>query len=472
MDNPIPPGVLIAAPSSGSGKTSITLALLRRFRQLGRPVASIKVGPDYIDPAFHAAAGGRVCTSLDSWAMREATLTQLLQKSGEGADFVLGEGVMGLFDGAPDGRGSSADLARITGWPVVLVVDARGMAASAAAIVHGFKTLDPRLSLAGVIFNRVGSDRHAEMLAKACAPLEVPLLGMVRQDPALALPSRHLGLVQAAEHDGLEAFLETAARDIAGQIDCDRLAALASAHPVGPSESDVTGASRSRPPGIRPLGQRIAVARDTAFAFSYPFLLDAWRAAGAEIALFSPLADEAPDPAADAVYLPGGYPELHAGKLAGNGRTISGLREAARRGAAVYGECGGHMFMGQGLTDAEGIRHAMSGLLPLETSFARETTGRGRRMVLGYRQAALLRDTVIGPAGEAFRGHEFHYARELPLEENRVPEQTAGAAAGLAAGAGDRLFEVKDARGEALSAAGLCQGKVMGSFLHLIDPIA
>lgn len=464
MDNPIPPGVLIAAPSSGSGKTSITLALLRRFRQLGQSVASIKVGPDYIDPAFHAAAGGRVCTSLDSWAMRRTTLTRLLQKSGDGADFVLGEGVMGLFDGAPDGRGSSADLARITGWPVVLVVDARGMAASAAAIVHGFKTLDPNLSLAGVIFNRVGSDRHAEMLAKACAPLEVPVLGTVRQDPALGLPSRHLGLVQAGEHAELEVFLETAARDIAGQIDCDRLAALATARPPDPGEAATPGRSQSRLPGIKPLGQRIAVARDTAFAFSYPFLLDAWQTAGAEIALFSPLADEAPDPAADAVYLPGGYPELHAGKLAGSGHSISGLREAARRGAAVYGECGGYMFMGQGLIDAEGTRHAMSGLLPLETSFARETKGRGRGMVLGYRQATLLQDTVIGLAGEAFRGHEFHYARELPVDENALPGQVAGP--------GDRLFEIKDARGAALSAAGICRGKVMGSFLHLIDPIA
>ncbi|WP_342779256.1 cobyrinate a,c-diamide synthase [Denitrobaculum tricleocarpae] len=464
MDNRIPPGLLIAAPSSGSGKTSITLALLRRFRQLKRSVASIKVGPDYIDPAFHAAASGQACTSLDSWAMRESSVMQLLETAGERAEFVLGEGVMGLFDGAPDGRGSTADLALMTGWPVVLVIDARGMAASAAAILHGFKTFDPRVSIAGVIFNRVGSDRHAAMLAKACGPLDVPLLGMVRNASHLQLPSRHLGLIQANEHEALESFLEAAACDIAGEIDCDRLAVSASARLCKERGGGVSGASRSRQPGLKPFGQRIAVARDTAFAFSYPFLLDAWRTAGAEISLFSPLADEAPDLTADAVYLPGGYPELHAGRLAGNRSFMTGLEESARRGACVYGECGGYMVLGEGLTDAQGVRHAMAGLLPLETSFAPEKTGKpGRRMVLGYRQAALLQDTAIGMAGEGFRGHEFHYARELSVDEPTTPVR--------AVRPGDRLFGLKDAQGQDLADAGLVRGNVMGSFLHIIDTV-
>lgn len=461
-DTNIPPGLLIAAPSSGSGKTSITLALLRRFRQLERPVASIKVGPDYIDPAFHAAASGRVCTSLDSWAMRPASLTQLLQSAGEGAEFILGEGVMGLFDGAPDGRGSTADLALITGWPVVLVVDARGMAASAAAIVHGFKTLDPRLTLAGVIFNRVGSERHAGMLLRACEPLDVPVLGMVRQNNALILPSRHLGLVQAGEHRALESFLDSAARDIAGQIDFGRLAELAGSSTLEARDISGQAAPGSPLPGMPPLGQRIAVARDSAFAFSYPFLLDAWRTAGAEVELFSPLADETPDPKADAVYLPGGYPELHAARLAGNAGFLSGLKDAARRGATVYGECGGYMVLGEGLTDSDGVRHAMCGLLPLETSFAPDQERKTRRrMVLGYRQAVLLRDTPIGLAGGAFRGHEFHYARELSPSKSSTERHSVES--------NDRLFRLKDAHGEDLGAAGLRTGNVMGSFLHVID---
>lgn len=465
MPLPIPPGLLIAAPSSGSGKTSITLALLRRFRQLERPVASIKVGPDYIDPAFHAAASGRVCTTLDSWAMRPASLEQLVRTAGEGVEFVLGEGVMGLFDGAPDGRGSTADLALLTGWPVVLVVDARGMAASAAAIVHGFKTLDPRLALAGVIFNRVGSERHATMLSQACEPLNVPILGFVRQNDQLALPSRHLGLVQAAEHRGLEAFLESAARDIAGQIDCERLAELARSCAQDPGDTSDQGSSASPHPGLKPLGQRIAVARDNAFAFSYPFLLDAWRDAGVEVDLFSPLADEAPDPKADAVYLPGGYPELYASRLAGNAGFLSGLKDAARRGATVYGECGGYMVLGEGLIDADGEHHAMSGLLALETSFARDGGERTkRRMVLGYRHAVLLQNTAVGPAGGAFRGHEFHYARELSPSESITEVRSVGS--------DDRLFRLRDARGDNIGDAGLVRDNVMGSFLHIIDSYA
>lgn len=451
----VPPGLLIAAPSSGSGKTTLTLALLRRFRRLGRAVSSIKVGPDYIDPGFHAAASGRACVNLDSWAMRDSTLLELVCSAGAQSEFVLGEGVMGLFDGAPDGRGSTADLARFTGWPVVLVVDVRGMAASAAAVVHGFASLDPGVSLAGVVFNRVGSARHAESLTTACEKLGIPILGFVPRSKAVDLPSRHLGLVQAGEQEDLEAFLDRAAEEVAGAIDCNRLADLAcSANGAGSAGKEGTG------PGLPPLGQRIAVARDQAFAFSYSFLLEAWRKAGAELSFFSPLADQSPDPASDAVYLPGGYPELHGGRLAGNQRFLEGLRRAAEAGAVLYGECGGYMVLGQGLTDAEGTRHAMAGLLPVETSFAggAEGTRRGRRMTLGYRQAKLLADTPLGAAGAAYRGHEFHYAQEMVTADAVAPAPPE-----------NRLFAVADARGEELETAGRRIGKVMGSFLHIID---
>jgi cobyrinic acid a,c-diamide synthase len=358
----VAPGLIIAAPASGSGKTLVTLALLACLRARGTAVASVKVGPDYIDPAFHSAASGRPCLNLDAWAMRPETLSALAARAGAGAELVIGEGVMGLFDGASDGSGSTAEVALLTGWPVVLVVDAKGMAASAAALVHGFTDYRPELPVAGVIFNRVGSARHAALLAEACAPLGPPVLGALPEAPELDLPDRHLGLVQAAEHPELGAFLTRAAGFADRHLDIEALIARAKPCRL---------ASQAFAPVLPPLGQRIAVACDTAFAFAYPFVLDGWRAAGAEIAPFSPLDDQAPDPAADAVYLPGGYPELYAGRLAANTRFLEGLRAAAARGAVIYGECGGYMTLGRGLIDAQGARHALAGLLPVETRWAR-----------------------------------------------------------------------------------------------------
>lgn len=428
-------GLLIAAPASGSGKTTVTLGLLRHLANGGVAVAPVKVGPDYIDPAFHAVAARRPCLNLDGWAMRPATLAALAAQSGRGADLVVGEGVMGLFDGAPDGTGSTADLAVRTGWTVVLVIDAGGQAASAAATVFGFVRFRPEVPVAGVVFNRVGGPRHAEILRTACAPLGIPVLGCLPKRPDLALPDRHLGLVQAAEHPDLERFTEAAAALMAEHVDVPALTALAAA-------TRLPDAGPAQP--LPPLGQRIAVARDVAFAFAYPAVLDGWARAGASVMPFSPLADEPPPADADAVYLPGGYPELHAGRLADNRRFLDGLRAVAA-GSVVYGECGGYMVLGQGLVDGDGRRHAMAGLLPVETSFA------ARRLHLGYRRAVLTADTPLGPAGTAFRGHEFHFAR-------------------VVAGDGEQpLFRAADASGTGLGAVGNRQGRVVGSFLHLID---
>ncbi|MDJ0981598.1 MAG: cobyrinate a,c-diamide synthase [Kiloniellales bacterium] len=438
----MPRGLLIAAPASGSGKTLVTLALLRYFRDAGLTVGSIKVGPDYIDPAFHRAASGRPCFNLDSWAMRPATLAATLGRASAEAELILGEGVMGLFDGAgPQGLGSTASLAAATGWPVVLVVDARGMGASAAALVEGFLAHRPASGaaapIAGVVFNRVGGPGHADLLRAACAGLPVPVLGCLRRRVGLALPERHLGLVQAVEHPDLEAFLEAAAAAVGADLDLEVLADLARPAALDPG-------NEAGPP-LPPLGQRIAVARDPAFAFAYPALLEGWRAAGAELSFFSPLDDAAPDPAAEAVYLPGGYPELQAGRLAGNHRFLEELRDAAARGAAVYGECGGYMVLGQALIDAEGVSHAMAGLLPVTTSFA------APRLSLGYREVVQAAATPLGPAGAAFRGHEFHYATK---SEGEAPPP---------------LFQARDALGRDLGPLGSCAGRVFGSFIHLID---
>lgn len=419
----------------------ITMGILRAFARGGRRIAAFKTGPDYIDPAFHSAAldldGG--CINLDGWAMDDGMLAMLLGTAATGADLVIGEGVMGLFDGARGmngrGDGSTADLASRLGLPVVLVVDAKGQGASLAALVEGFARHRADVPVPGLILNRVSSEAHATLLQAALAPLGIPVLGAVPQAADLMLPSRHLGLVQARETADLGAIIDRAADLVERHLDLAALVGLA---------RPPTLMQPASAPLLPPLGQRIAVARDDAFAFAYPALLDGWRRAGSEITLFSPLADEAPDPSANAVYLPGGYPELQAGKLAGNARFLGGLRGAALAGAVIYGECGGYMVMGDSLTDADGRAHHMAGLLRLSTSFA------ARKLHLGYRQLRMQGDeSLFGPPDSAYRGHEFHYA-------SIVREQ------------GKPLFAAADAASLALGPMGLRSGRIMGSFVHLL----
>ncbi|MEV8465342.1 cobyrinate a,c-diamide synthase [Fluviibacterium sp. DFM31] len=418
-------GLILAAPSSGAGKTTVTLGLLRALSRQGRPVRSAKSGPDYIDPRFHEAATGQPCVNLDAWAMTPARLRALAA----GPGLLLIEGAMGLFDGAPpDGRGACADLARHLGLPVVLIVDAGRMAQSVAPLVAGFAGHDPRVQVAGVLLNRVGSPRHEVQLRRALTPLGLPVLGALPRVPGLETPSRHLGLVQAAEHGDLECFLDHAADTVASHCDLEALAALSAPLP------SAFPAHRLAPPA-----QTIAVAQDVAFAFAYPHLLADWRAQGAEIRPFSPLADDRV-PEAGFLYLPGGYPELHAGRLAANSRFLSSLRTAAQAGTPVYGECGGYMVLGDGLIDADGQRHQMAGLLRLETSFAH------RKLHLGYRHV----QATHGPMSGAWAAHEFHYATTVRAE-------------------GTPLFTASDAEGTPLPDMGLVQGTVCGSFAHLID---
>lgn len=348
---------------------------------------------------------------------------------------------MGLFDGVGSSeRGSTADLAAHFQWPVVLVVDARHQAASVAALVEGFVHHRGDIEIVGVIFNRVGSARHAAIVTEVTrhALPRVAVLGAVPRDPALALPERHLGLVQASEHGELNGFLDRTAAIVGSAVDLDRLVALAR-----PARLLREAGNTATP--VPPLGQRIAIARDTAFAFAYEHVLEGWRTAGAELTFFSPLSDEAPARDIDAVYLPGGYPELYAGQLAANSTFLDGVRTTAARGAAVYGECGGFMVLGRTVIDAEGQAHAMTGLLPVTTSFAE------RRLHLGYRELELLAATRLGPAGQHFRGHEFHYASLVD----------AGGAA--------PLFRVLDGIGNNIGNIGAIEDRVMGSFLHLID---
>jgi cobyrinic acid a,c-diamide synthase len=430
-------GLVIAAPRSGSGKTTVTLGVLAAFRRRGVAVRAGKAGPDYIDPAFHAAATGAAGVNLDSWAMPPALLGALAGDAAQAAELVIIEGVMGLFDGvaAPPGRtGSTADLARALRLPVLLVLDVSGQSQTAAAVVRGLASHDPGVRIAGVVLNRIGSDRHRRLVAEAIDAVGVPVVGVVPRDAACSLPERHLGLVQPQEHGDLAARLDRLAGMAERHLDLDRIAAMAAL---------LSSSIASCGPALLPPGQRIAVAADAAFTFMYPHLCDGWRRSGAEIVTFSPLADEPPPDDCDACWLPGGYPELHAGMLAEAHRFKDGLRRfAATR--PVHGECGGYMVLGEGLEDAQGKRHAMAGLLGHTTSFA------ARKLHLGYREARLLTDTVLGPAGGTVRGHEFHYAMLVSPGED------------------DALIEVTDAQGQPLGATGGRRGHVSGTFFHAI----
>lgn len=429
-------GLIVAAPRSGAGKTTVTLGVLAGLRRRGLQVQAAKAGPDYIDPTFHQAATGRKSVNLDSWAMRPSLLDALVAEAASGADMLVIEGVMGLFDGVEAARrtGSTADLAAHFGLPVLLVIDVSGQSQSAAALVRGFLLHDPEVKIGGVVLNRVGSERHRKFVADAIAASGIPVLGSVPRDEMIALPERHLGLVQAGEHGDLDERLDHLATMAETHLDLDRILKLAEPARLAEVQSE---------PALPPPGSRIALAQDAAFTFVYPHVLDGWRCAGAEMVAFSPLADEPPPEDCDSCWLPGGYPELHAGRLAAAHKFRDGLaRFAATR--PVHGECGGYMVLGEMLEDANGISHPMAGLLGHATSFAR------RKLHLGYREATLLADSPIGRAGSRLRGHEFHYAA-LVATGNDTP-----------------LVELADGQGQRLGTGGGWRGLVTGTFFHAI----
>lgn len=428
------PGLMISAPASGTGKTTVMLGLLRALVEDGLVVQPFKSGPDYIDPAFHRAASGRASFNLDSWAMGPGLLAAIAGQA-VGAEIVVAEGSMGLFDGVAlagaSGHGSSAETARRMGWPVVLVVDVSGAAQSAAAVALGFQAYAPDLPIAGVILNRVASPRHERLVRLGMEAAGLNVLGALPRRGDLVLPERHLGLVQAVEHPDLDAAIAGYAGFLRAHVD------------VGAIRAAAQGGQIAHPTGlrIRPPAQRIALAQDAAFSFAYPHLVEGWRRAGAEIVPFSPLVDE-DVPEADLVWLPGGYPELHAGLLAGAERFRAGLRRhAASR--PVHGECGGYMALGEGLIDKDGVRHRMAGLLGLVTSYEK------RRMHLGYRRAELVAGMPGFVPGAVLRGHEFHYSTIL--------EQPDAA-----------LARVSDAEGAEVAETGSVRGRVSGTFFHLI----
>ena len=433
-------GLMIAGLASGSGKTMVTLGLLRALARRGKTPAAGKTGPDYIDSGFLSAAAGRKAVNLDQFAMSKPLLAHLA--ADQAGETLIIEGVMGLFDGASGNAGSSAALAEALDIPVILVMDIRHTAQTAAMIAAGIASLLPAGRIAGVILNHVASPRHLALVSEALAAYQIPLFGSVPSRDGLAVPSRHLGLVQAADFDnaGVEQILDHAADLIDEYCDLDAILDAAQKLPAANKAVAALPLPFTSPPAMSPPAKTIAVANDAAFGFAYHHLLAGWQQQGAEIRPFSPLNDEKPADDADFIFLPGGYPELYLPTLSRNRQFLLGLNKAATANIPIYGECGGYMVLGTGITDASGNRFDMAGLLDVETSFA------NKKRHLGYRKFTPVEPFFWdGP----FLGHEFHYTN-------------------VVSASGTPLFTAHDANDQPLGMAGLRKGSVAGSYLHII----
>lgn len=430
-------GLMVAAPRSGSGKTTVTLGLLRVLARRGIKISSFKCGPDYIDPAFHKVATGRSCYNLDSWTMSEQVLSSNFKHGSYGADFVITEGSMGLFDGVAtdgaSGNGASADIAALFNMPVLLVVDASGHSQSAGAVALGFHNFSSDIKIAGVVLGNIASERHYNLAKIGVEKAGIKVFGFLPRGAVPPIPERHLGLVQAGEIKNIEKMIDAVADSIEKYLDIEEI--LASA-----GQLNIPKPKALSP---RPYVRRVAMASDIAFSFMYEHVLADWQESGVEVILFSPLLDEAPDMNADLCWLAGGYPELHAKKLSGNKNFLHGLQTFAAK-KPVHGECGGYMVLGEEIIDADGVEHKMAGLLPLVTSFSK------RKLHLGYRKVTLSDDCPIGKKGNIVRGHEFHYATIIKHGEV------------------ESIGDIEDANGTALGSAGMKSGNVSGTFFHMV----
>ena len=398
----MPRVLVIGGTASGVGKTTVTLGLLEALRRRGLRVQAFKVGPDFIDPAHHALVTGRPSYNLDAWMCGRTAVLECVARHAQDADVVLVEGVMGCFDGA-DATGEEGSTAQIAKWleaPLVLVIDAGAQARSAAAVVLGFERFDPRLTVAAVIVNRVGGAVHAQWLRDAIAgACRAPVVGALARDDALTLPERHLGLVTAAEGVLTAERRAALAAALERSVDIDRLLALAAPLSVG---------APSAAPSPRPPRARIGVARDAAFQFYYEENFERLRAAGAELCFWSPLADAAlPD--VDGLYLGGGYPELHAGRLAANAAVRAAVRAFARAGRPIYAECGGLMYLASTLEDLDGVTHEMVGVLPAGVRML------PRHLCLGYTEVTFTAEAPLGAPDATARGHQFHASTLDPV---------------------------------------------------------
>jgi cobyrinic acid a,c-diamide synthase len=403
--------LVIAGERSGVGKTTVTLALLSFLSQQARRIQSFKVGPDYIDPMFHQWVTGHPCRNLDPVLTSENYVRDCFTHHVRGVDFALVEGVMGLFDGASgrDDRASTAHVARLLQLPVLLVLDCSRLSRSVAAIAHGYRSFDPRIQLAGVVLNRVGSDRHLELLKDALEPLQLPILGILRRQDNITIPSRHLGLVPTAEMIQLNALFDQLAHLAKHCFDWERLLPLLKALPHSPPPP----LSPPHPLASSPI--RLAVARDRAFSFYYQDNLDILQQLGAELAPWSPLSDTALPDNVRGLYFGGGFPEVFAQHLAENISTREAVRKAILTGMPTYAECGGLMYLCEQITNFEGQSWPMVGVLPT-------TTVMGKRLTIGYRQATALQESPLLPVGATVWGHEFHHSQLTTMPEQPLFE--------------------------------------------------
>lgn len=434
---------MVAGTHSGCGKTTIALGLMAALRARGLRVQPFKVGPDFIDPGLHTKVTGRESRNLDGWMIDHPDNRRVFQGLLHGADAAVVEGVMGLFDGY-DGlseAGSSAEMAKLLSIPVVLVVDARSMARSAAALIHGFTRFDPDLKFAGVLFNRIGGAGHLAFLEEALSVNlpDVPVLGGLPREESLTIPERHLGLVTADELILDEAWQQKLVRFIEDHVDIDRL--------LQSGRCDLSVEDPTRPGlSAQAPSATVAVARDAAFCFYYPDNLDLLRSAGADIRFFSPLAGETFPEDADGLYLGGGYPELFAEAISGNGAFMQSLRRAASAGMPIYAECGGLMTLGRNIITREGCSVEMAGLLPFGTRML------SRRKALGYTEVLLREPCLLGEPGLILRGHEFHYSE--------IIEHSGQTGVPLA-------YEIRKRKHEAVRLEGYMNGSVLASYIHL-----
>ncbi len=428
------PRVVIAATQSGSGKTTIVTGFLAALRARGIAAQPYKVGPDYIDPGYHALASGRAGHNLDTWLVPQERLQDIFIRTAQSAELAVIEGVMGLYDGGRKGISSTAEIAKLLNAPVLLVIDAKSMGASAAAIALGFKEYDPAVELAGVILNRLGSVTHEEMITAALEKLGIPLLGAVRRQDSLQMPERHLGLLPVTENQDRE-IVAAMGRDIGRQLSIDRILQLA--HSAVPLQAEAAGLDKVR----ANCRVRIGVARDEAFSFYYPESLQVLEAAGAEIIPFSPLHEKIL-PAVDGLLLGGGFPEMFAEKLQDNAAIRAAIRDAATAGMPIYAECGGYMYLMKELRTFSGKIFSMTGVFPGKVQMNKQL------QMVGYVEAVLQQDTVLGTAGTVLHGHEFHFS-----SEEKLPS--------------DQPFTFVRLRNQAAYSAGQRWKNVLGSYLHL-----
>jgi cobyrinic acid a,c-diamide synthase len=435
--------IVIAGPSSGVGKTTIALGLMAAFRRRGLVVQPFKCGPDFIDPGHHTRVCARPSRNLDGWMLSRETNRAMFATAARHADLAIVEGVMGLFDGATSAAtGSTAAMAKDLGLPILFVVDASRMSTSVAALVRGFETFDPAVRIVGVVLNQVGSVRHYELLRAALAEARcAPAVGYLPREASIRIPERHLGLYTADEGVWSDAALAQLSSLMERCIDLDLVLRLATLDPAssGPASDTPGTVSTVQTPMVR-----IAVARDRAFCFYYEDNLDALRAAGAEVVAFSPLADAGLPEGTDAVYIGGGYPELHAAELAANSPMRTALREFAARGGPVYAECGGLMYLARRLSGQHGDSASMVGLLPFDTRVT------DRLVRFGYTDVQFTADCLLGPTGTTARGHSFHYST---IE--RIPEDVACA------------YRVRSTLTGHEDCEGYVAGRVLASYVHL-----